>query len=104
MMKLTLVEGIKYLLATSNLVIKLENLDLELDNQNKYWEFFFVMGQKTKYKRELLYQCHMVLTIDIRFEYITMRLSFILYEKNWIYNFNSYLIEIMIKSHITSNH
>jgi len=38
MMKLTLVEGIKYLLATSNLVIKLENLDLELDNQNNYWE------------------------------------------------------------------
>jgi hypothetical protein len=37
-MKLTLVEGIKYLLATSNLVIKLENLDLELDNQNNYWE------------------------------------------------------------------
>jgi hypothetical protein len=46
MMKLTLVEGIKYLLATSNLVIKLENLDLQLDNQNNYWEICFCYGTK----------------------------------------------------------
>jgi hypothetical protein len=41
-------KGTKYLLASSNLVIKLENLDLELDNQNNYWEIIFCYGGKKK--------------------------------------------------------
>jgi hypothetical protein len=48
MMNLTLVKGTKYLLASSNLVIKLENLDLELDNQNNHWEKIFCYGTKNK--------------------------------------------------------
>ncbi len=54
MMKLTLVEGIKYLLATSNLVIKLENLDLELDDQNNYWEKIFCYGTKSKIQEGII--------------------------------------------------
>jgi hypothetical protein len=53
-MKLTLVEGIKYLLATSNLVIKLENLDLELDDQNNYWEKIFCYGTKSKIQEGII--------------------------------------------------